>query len=400
MNLYPHQVANTRKLVTSIRDCGSGIDASDTGTGKSITALAVARVLGKRPFVICPKSVGPGWEDKAAMAGVDGLEWLNYEMARKKLDKLNRDQLVVFDESHRISAPDTLQSKLAKRIKDAGFQTLQLSATPFATPLKTRAALHLTNRVPWDRWYGALTHLGCRRANWIPGKPWRWREKEDDIETLREMLRDSMVATKWHEVEGFPEYAVDCVPVQVPAAQRKVAEALRDRLTDNPLSDTVVERTELEALRVDPMLELAKDAMASGSSVCAFFNFTEPLRDFARAIGCDFIDGSVGGEQRETVRKAFQSSRKPTCIALNSQAGGEGLDLHDLVGVPRVSLISPPYSATLLRQIFGRTHRIGGRSRAVLKPVFIAGTIEQTRIMPRVQSRMKNIETLTDTDLL
>ena len=402
MKPYAHQLINACDLLASIRKCRSGIDASHTGTGKSLTALLVAKVLGLIPFVICPLSVGAAWESKAAQAGVD-LEWTNYEKARvgKGLPAglSPRTHLVVFDESHRIKSPTSKQSKLAMDMHDDGFKTLQLSATPFSSPLETRAALHLCGVIPAGRWYARLADLGCRRMTWIKGKPWKWDGNPQDIVAIRESLRDNMVATLWTDVEGFPDIIVDPVAFSLNQKDRARVDELRAVCDPTNIGDTQKERMELEMIRVPAMLEQAKDACLDGNSVAVFFNYTEPLKAFATAAKCDYIDGSVTAPDRRLRADAFQTSTKPALIALNSQAGGEGIDLHDTNGFPRLELISPPYSAILLNQIIGRIHRIGGRSKAVCRILFADGTVESDSIMPRVQSRRENIATLTDRDL-
>ncbi len=415
MKPYAHQLQNACDLLVSIRKCGTGIDASHTGTGKSLTALLVARVLKLKPMIVCPLSVGAAWESKGAQAGVP-LDWINYEKARvvrgkgggpgwlaKKIGCGEVDpstHLFIFDESHRIKAPTSLQSGLAMGVCDRGFKTLQLSATPFSSPLETRAVLHLTGRVTeLSQWYRRLTDLGCRRMTWIRGKPWKWDGDPQDIVALREHLRDNMVATKWTDVEGFPDIVVDPVAFTLPPADRKRVDELRATLDPTNIGDTAAERIELEMIRVPAMVEQAKDAMSDGNSVCVFFNYTEPLKEFVLRTSCDYIDGSVQTARRKEIADTFQSATKPTLIALNAQAGGEGIDLHDTNGIPRLEIISPPYSAILLNQIIGRIHRIGGRSKAVCRILFAADTVESDSIMPRVIARRENIASLTDRDL-
>lgn len=402
MKPYAHQLSNACDLLVSIRKCDSAIDASHTGTGKSLTALLVAKVLKLTPFVICPLSVGAAWESKASQAGVE-LLWMNYEKARRpgKLPTSLRPgkHLIIYDESHRLKSPTSLQSNIALVLHRAGYRSLQLSATPFSSPLETRAALHLCGIVDWDRWYAKLPDLGCKRMTWIKGKPWKWDGNPQDIVAIREALAGHMVATKWTDVEGFPDIVVDPVAFTLPPADRKRVDELRATIDPTNIGDTAAERIELEMLRVPAMVEQAKDAMSDGNSVCVFFNYTEPLQEFVLRTSCGYIDGSVQTARRKEIADTFQSATKPALIALNAQAGGEGIDLHDTNGIPRLEIISPPYSAILLNQIIGRTHRIGGRSKAVCRILFAEGTVESDSIMPRVQSRRENIATLTDRDL-
>ena len=60
-----------------------------------------------------------------------------------------------------------------------------------------------------------------------------------------------------------------------------------------------------------------------------------------------------------------------------TQAGGTGLSLHDEHGNhPRMSLISPSFSAIDLRQALGRIHRATGVTPAIQKIVFANDTVE------------------------
>ena len=371
MQLYPHQLKNARRLVSAIRRDGAGIDASDTGTGKSFTAFAVAAALRRRPFVLCPLSVGPSWINKydTLTAGLDaesvfgaaGCEWINYERARRSdydlLGQVGRDSLVIVDEAHRVGSANSLQAQAVKRLVDAALPVLFLSATPFASPMRTRLFLHATGNCPWDNWYSILPQLGCRRNTRIAARPWMWGQSSDDIDTLKAMLQHNLVATKWTEVDGFPDVLVQ--PEVVHVAERTKARALADCISSNPLGQTVKERQALEALRVPAMIEMTRDLLDQGKKVLAFFNFTGPLDEYVRAVGCGKIDGKTERTERQMVHSDFQEGLA-NVVALNSKAGGEGIDLH---GRDRVSLISPDWSAVTYKQVFGRTHRIGGSAR-------------------------------------
>ena len=81
MKPFPHQAANADRLAKAIAKGGFGMDMSDTGTGKSLTAILTAGHLGRPLFVVCPKSAIPGWQEKLAQAGAEG-DVLNYERAR------------------------------------------------------------------------------------------------------------------------------------------------------------------------------------------------------------------------------------------------------------------------------------------------------------------------------
>ena len=80
------------------------------------------------------------------------------------------------------------------------------------------------------------------------------------------------------------------------------------------------------------------------------------------------------------------------------QACSVALSLHDeLHERPRVSLISPSYSASDVIQALGRIRRVGGTT-ATQKIVLAAGSVEE-RVAEAVQRKIDCIGTLSDRDL-
>ena len=77
--LYDWQEEHCSKLVNSVKEHGVAKDGSDTGTGKTIVALEVARRTGLKPFVVCPKSVIPAWKEWMEKFGYDPEHVINYE---------------------------------------------------------------------------------------------------------------------------------------------------------------------------------------------------------------------------------------------------------------------------------------------------------------------------------
>ena len=399
ISLYPHQLANAKRLVKSVRTAGAAIDASDTGTGKTFTSLAVAEALGLKPFIICPLSVGPGWVSKHEALGSshDSLSWLNYESARRKLPSLPADSLVIFDEAHRIGGPDTLQAQMARDLADR-FPVLFLSATPFDSPMRTRAVLHALGKVDWHDWYAKIPAMGCRRAKWLPGSPWTWDGKPAGLNALKAMVSPHMTTTRWTEVSGFPDILIQ--PVAVPVDKLKVVRAMLAAVHSNPLAETTKQRQALELLRVPAMVEMTADLIAEGKRVVAFFNFTAPLLAYAKKVKCSALHGETPSYERTAMLEGFQRNDN-SVLALNAQAGGEGIDLHDEHGHGQVvELLSPPHNPVTYKQCIGRVHRVGSHTKAIVRPVYLAGTIEETKVLPAILRKAENIETLTEQDLM
>ena len=79
-NDYSYQLPSIKRLAVALDAFIGGLDASDTGTGKTPVAIAVAKVLGRSVFVICPKNVIPPGSE-ARRFGVR-IVAINYEMLR------------------------------------------------------------------------------------------------------------------------------------------------------------------------------------------------------------------------------------------------------------------------------------------------------------------------------
>lgn len=80
--LLPYQVPHLLQLYECLKAKDRVIDASDTGTGKTYTAIAVAKMLKCKPFIICPKSVVTNWIQVCKYFDIKILGIANYEMIK------------------------------------------------------------------------------------------------------------------------------------------------------------------------------------------------------------------------------------------------------------------------------------------------------------------------------
>ena len=58
------------------------LDGSDTGVGKTYTAIAVCKQLNLRPFIICPKTMIFTWNRVCEYYGVRPRAVVNYETVK------------------------------------------------------------------------------------------------------------------------------------------------------------------------------------------------------------------------------------------------------------------------------------------------------------------------------
>lgn len=232
--LRPWQVLPFNNLLAAVRRYRSALDCSDTGTGKTYVACAVARKLQLPTLVVCPKIAQTAWKQVAAHFD-DTLSVINYEQLRtgntlfghwnnplpspppppnyscvccqQKVDiekpvpcyahhagihcieshKYEHNYgafhfapqvaVLIFDEVHRCSGRDSLNAELLIGAKRANKIILGLTATPAIGPLQMRAlgyvlGLHtLTPRLGLG-FYEWLRTVGCGKIPGLQGFRW------------------------------------------------------------------------------------------------------------------------------------------------------------------------------------------------------------------------------------
>ena len=177
---------------------------------------------------------------------------------------------------------------------------------------------------------------------------------------------------------------------------------LKKEEAENALTVQLRARQEVELLKVPVLEELARDSLDADNSVVIFVNFRDTLEALLKRLSgsheISVIDGTQSGVVRDREVKRFQRDESRVCLVM-TQAGGTGLSLHDVNGKhPRVSLISPSFSAIELKQALGRIHRAGAKSPAVQKIIFAEGTVEM-RVCRLVRKKLNNIDLINDDEM-
>lgn len=412
------------------------IDASDTGTGKTICALFVAKALGQTPLVIAPKIVLTAWKEAAELVGIELLGVINPEgvktkkckyltrledtkQGKKKLTNwqwnLKPGTLVIWDEAHVCGGLDSQNSRVLLSLKRAKLPCLMLSATIADDPLRLKAAGTLLGLHKYSDYQAWCREHGCFKNPFGMGMALMFTKtsvagKRAMLAIHRQIFPEKGGRLKVSEIDDFPENMVLADSYDLPdrKAVEKVYEELEEKLYDCdedeiPIVALLRARQNLELLKTPIFVSLTVDALEEGKSVAIFVSFKETLAAIEYQLERKGIKQTVrieGGqtlETRDTVIRRFQANEVHVCLCM-IQAGGIGISLHDLHGRPRESLISPPYSAKELKQVLGRIHRAGSLSKAVQKIVFIAGTVEETACK-NVRRKLDNLSALNDGDL-
>ena len=436
--LYDWQQAHASKLAFALDTHRVALDASDMGTGKTVIACKVAKEAGLLPIVICPKSVIPNWKETIAEEyGYDSESELselvyNYEkLTRVRGDRVKilermvvrgrpsfkwrldpKKVVLIFDEVHRCKGSNSLNGKLLYKAKEQGFRILMLSATAFATPLDMKSIGYALGLHGYrDYWTWCLSH-GCSKSHF---GGLRYAESSGANRKIHDQVFTDMKSGSRISIRDLPEGSF---PDNIVVAQSytieedfkfdfiasEIGRGLSNDST-NPLVELLRARQEAELTKVPVLCELAHDAYLQGKSPVVFVNFRDTmvavkklLWDWGVEDNILSIYGDQDGMERQASVDNFNGFRNQIMVAM-IQAGGVGLSLHDVKGnSPRVSIISPGFSAIELRQAMGRIHRAGGKSVALQYVVFADGTVED-HVRRRVQKKLNNLDLLNDGDL-
>jgi len=428
--LYKYQIPHTGALCAALWKHGSALDASDTGTGKSYAAIAAYREMEIIPAIVCPKSVISAWEDVCAHFGVAPLFVRNWEACKSRRFPYGgfnfqkdykwkiglRKVGIIFDEAHKAKGDYTQNAKMVIAAKEQGVMSLLLSATIAESPRDMRAIgymLGLHDMVSFKDW---TVGLGCFQED--------NHDKWSCIDPKAAMtkIRDEIFPAKGSRIsirdlgDAFPETQITAQAYEIENAdeQNKAytfllseIEKLKEDGANNIQAAFMVlnlrYRQLTELLKVDLLAELAADYLENGMSVVIFVNFKETMKTLADKLFTYGVSTIHGGQKSRNERDGailgFQENVNRVCIA-NVNAGGVGVSLHDTLGTsPRVALICPTYNAKVLKQVLGRVHRAGGKSKSLQRLVYARGTVEE-KVCRSVALKLEAIGVLNDGDLM
>lgn len=417
--LYPVQEAHGEILTAAITKYQSALDASDTGTGKTIVAASIAAEVDNPLLVIAPKSLLPMWEKEFRERKVKPYGVINYEMCRRgcKFGQWKHGQwvwtvpentLFIFDEVQKCKSPNSQNGRLLVAAKQ--YFNLLLSATAAESPAEMRASGYVLGLHKLGDWWPWARERGCYVNHW---GHLEFNNNPEVLKTLHaEIFPEHGHRMRIHDLaDHFTETQIITTPLDFGSKVKKLYAEMEKELANlaevmttdstHPAAQALVvtlrARQSVELCKVPLMLEMIEDLVAEGRSVAVFVNFDATLKALSERL--QFPVSCVCGGQTELVRgeqiAAFQSNRV-SVILCNIQAGGLGISLHDLHGGhPRTSIISPSWSAFSVIQALGRIHRAGGQSATQQHILFAAGTIEE-KVEQVVRTKIRNISLLND----
>lgn len=435
--LRPWQVNSVSKLCSVIKKWGCAIDGSDVGIGKTYIACGVARELDMDILIVCPKAVMESWRRvvvnhfkmKNKLIGI-----INYEMLRvgrsdsliasyvknRKTHieefkwKIPKSTLIVWDESQKLKGAKTKNSEVCIKALKEGYKMLFCSATNATNPLELRTvgmAIRLfENNQQYYQW---LYRHGVSKGRFglqFNGNRDVLKKLHKDIFVDRgsRLTRDtipnfpeSQIIAECYDMEEEAQKKINSIYHEMETELAKLNKKIKKEKNDSASELTAIlrARQKVELVKVPLFVEMIEEALENDMSVVVFLNFTETISALSKRLNTQcIVNGIVSDKVRQQNIDDFQSD-KERIILVNIAAGGAGLSLHDLNGkYPRISIISPSYSAVQMRQATGRVWRDSAKSKSIQKIVFVTKTVEE-RVCEAVNQKLKNMDLLNDGDL-
>lgn len=399
--LKKYQLLHTFTLIDIISEQSIALDGSDTGTGKTYTSIALCKTLGLKPFIICPKQIIHHWINVCNTFSISPLGVVNYESIKKGKyydNEMNRvpcpyydierwylpkDSIIIFDEVHVCKKPNSQNGKLLRQSIQytPHIKVLLLSATVADNPSFFSIFAYALGMTKSMR--SAKRHVEYNVNQGISlydiiypkyGSRMDIREIGDEIPQNR--------------IEGVV-YTLD----------KEQIDKVNTIIQSSSLYSIVKKRIELEHIKANIIISLARNYIENGFSVVIFLNFRSSVKKVSRALKTTcIVEGLQDYEDREENIRKFQMNESKVIIC-NIATGGQSINLHDTYGDhPRISLISPSFSAIQFKQALGRIHRAGQKTPSIQLIVYCACTIEE-RICNALNQKLSFLTSINDEDL-
>lgn len=427
--LLPYQIEHVSNLIYILTKNVTALDSSDTGTGKTYTAIASCAQMNLSPIILCPKSVINSWKHVCKIFNVNPITVINYESAKNGIvinkenllsfdkgtktytwetEKFN-DAIYIFDEVHKCSSQSTLNGKLLLSAKDKNIHMLLLSATIADHPEKFRLFFYVLN---------FLDPVDTKKKNISFSQYmsiiYRWVTRDSKpMNRIHNMLYPERASGMKISFIGhmFPETQIITQPYTITEDREKDIEkeyrSIHKELTtikkkdDNASNLVKIMRAhqKIELLKVPLIVELTNDYIENGFYVVIFVNFTQTLNLLSNLLYTkSLVYGGQSERERSDIVNTFMEN-KSRVIICTIKSGGTAISLDDQHGGhPRVSLISPTWDSVDLIQTLGRIHRAKTKSKSLQRILYIANTIEEN-IAEKLKQKLYNINEINNGDV-
>lgn len=462
------QLEDVRSMLMA-RKAGSPefLIGSEVGTGKTLVTIAGVKRMAnvKNVLIMCPASARAGWRLHLKEMGDGGKNWciINYESNKKLLTVPKSAQganqrtrtknlriasqgtsrvdwdVVITDESHRISNPEAQQTRACERIiagpNNRSAFVIRVSATAGSNPAELS---YLHRMFAWrdGRQVKAITSSE-EYAEWCQSKgiavdlsgfggKLKWTGTELDLKKMNRLIYGGEIPTGIRRVPDWPGWVRIPVPVELTTEERVAydaewsafeaarAKAVKARLAGS-MSPAKVKAARMQGmaaltryrqkagiLRAPGSADFIADMVAKGKQVavsCEYLGTVEALQEelIRRKVPVVTFTGANPNE-REDNRVAYQRGQAKAIIftvteSINLHAGEKGVGGNS---APRITYVAEPrWSPKKTLQIEGRGQRNG--TQAPIFYAFAVDTVEEKVIFTVIEG-MKNTAMINGAD--
>lgn len=345
-------------------------------------------------------------------AGAEKISKTKYHFPiAEKLQELCKNgtiSVIAFDECHKSKEPTSLQSRAMINV------TAKYMVAMSGTPLMNNP-LDLYFPMKWlgyenHSFYQFKQHY-CTLGGWGGSQVVGYK----NLEEIRAMMDNIMLRRLKTEVLDLPEKIrkieyVDMTPKQNQIYKEVYNGVLSDlqkiKFSNNPLSmmirlrqatgwTGIISNTVQESAKMDRMIELVQEIVASGQKAIIFSNWesmTEVAREKLKSYHPAYITGATKADERMKEVERFQTDNNCKVIIGTIGAMGTGLTL---TAAQNVIFLDSPWNMALKAQAEDRAHRIGTKGTVSVITLCCRDTIDE-RIEELVEKKGQIADALVD----
>lgn len=334
----------------------------------------------------------------------------HFPIAEKLQELCNNDtiSMIAFDECHKSKDPTSLQSRAM--LKVTAKYMVAMSGTPLMNnPLDLYFPIH---------WLGYEQHSlyqfkqhYCTFGGWGSSQVVGYK----NLEEIRALMEKIMIRRLKSEVLDLPEKIRKIEYVDMTSKQNQIykevyngvmSDLQKIKFSNNPLSmmirlrqatgwTGIISNTVQESAKMDRMVELVQEIVASGQKAIIFSNWesiTEVAKEKLKSYNPAYITGATKADERMKEVDRFQTDDKCRVIIGTIGAMGTGLTL---TAAQNVIFLDSPWNMALKAQAEDRAHRIGTKGTVNIITLVCKNTIDE-RIEELVEKKGQIADALVD----
>ena len=322
----------------------------------------------------------------------------------------NKFNLILFDEAHKIGAPNTDQYNNLMKL-DADFKVAASGTIVVNSALSCFPSLRFT-----DNDQATLTNFKSQYLCY-GGFGGKQVTGSKNLEVLREEIANCSIRRTLYDVRAdIPQLTIDTEYLEMEEDQQKFYEAIKEgvkeeadkielksgnilalttRLRQATACPSVLTTQNIESVKVIRAFEYIQEITSQGEKVVVFSMFKEPLHQLAAKLG-EFRYSLNTGDTPDQVAfdnmARFQEDPNEQVFLGTAQKCGTGFTLNSSM---YLIFIDTPYTFALFEQCYQRIFRVNNTRPAYIKVLVCEDTIDD-RVQQIVATKKELGEYLVD----